>query len=105
MYDARQVGFMRRHCANIVSKYGFMKKGLHGHHWSYKDEDALDTILLTPKKHRNLHGFIELIDTVDHPDIGYYKDKSGNVLDTREKHINYFISIRKRQKEFLNNYV
>jgi len=105
VYDAREVGFMVRKCSSLVKRYGFRKSGFHLHHWSYKEEHALDTILLKIATHREMHGFIKLIDKGEN--IGFFEtfnryslEKSGKVLDTKEKHKEYFLSLRKRRKEF-----
>ena len=55
--------------------------GTNFHHWSYSPEHAKDVIVLTIKEHYTLHRFIEYV-----PELKVYKTKSGELLDTREKH-------------------
>lgn len=64
-------------------------KDIHMHHWSYKIEDALDVIPLHQKYHNFFHKYIKY-DT----ETFLYKDLLGNLLDTKEKHLNYFYSLK-----------
>lgn len=57
-------------------------KGHQGHHWSYNDEHLRDVIILTIKQHREAHK-----DLVFDPTTKMFKNKRGDLLDTKEKHI------------------
>lgn len=62
-----------------------VEDGLLRHHWSYRDEHHLDVIILSPEDHYELHRFL----TYD-PETKFFLSKEGNLLDTKEKHIEYF---------------
>lgn len=64
------------------------KDGNEYHHWSYAIENAKDTILIPRTVHRHLHKRLEYLE-----DLKCYKVKETNqVLDTKEKHIDYLIT-------------
>ena len=56
-------------------------EGHQRHHWSYREEDALDVIVLSQADHYRLHRYL----TYSRPDLRY-RTKDGVLLDTREKH-------------------
>ena len=60
------------------------EKGIHLHHWSYNKEHYKDCFSLTVKDHGLIHRFLKY-------DEGsfYYRDLGGNLLDTKEKHLDY----------------
>lgn len=61
------------------------------HHWSYNDEHFKDVIELNFKIHKLVHRFIKYDQS-----FKMYRDRLGNLLDTKEKHqqyINYIIEI------------
>ena len=60
------------------------------HHWSYKPEHKKDVLHLTKEQHYTLHRFL----TYDQSEF-QYRDVSGNILDTREKHEAYAAAIFK----------
>lgn len=70
-------------------------KGFHRHHWSYNEEHWKDVIILESKEHSDLHRFIEY-------DKSFYyrtairigKFKKGELLDTREKHLEFLEIIK-----------
>lgn len=63
--------------------------GQHLHHWSYNQEDWLDVIELSISDHNFLHRHI-----IYEQEIMMYKTKEGELLDTKEKHIKYFETIK-----------
>ena len=63
------------------SRYGLLDPLIELHHWSYKDENLRDVILLNRSTHKRLHSKLEicLIEKC-------FKIKGGPMLDTKEKH-------------------
>lgn len=67
------------------NKSGHLKpliKGNQLHHWSYNIEFAKDVIELSSSDHAKIHRFIKY----DQKNF-IYKDLNGNLLDTKEKHL------------------
>jgi hypothetical protein len=64
--------------------------GFHLHHWSYNQEDWLDTIQMTVNDHNFLHRNL-----IYEQEFMMYRTKDGELLDTKEKHIEYFQLIKK----------
>lgn len=62
-----------------------VEKGIELHHWSYNKNHWKDVILLSIKDHNFLHRFLNY----DQNTL-MYKTKEGELLDTKEKHINYY---------------
>lgn len=65
-----------------------IQKGYEIHHWSYEDFNLKDFFVLSCKDHRKVHKFLEF-----QPESKNFKDKLGNLLDTREKHLDYINSV------------
>lgn len=65
------------------------KKGFEKHHWSYNVGDEKDVIWMTKQAHSFLHRFL-IYDEVKF----MYRTLKGNLLDSREKHIKYYLSIK-----------
>lgn len=63
-------------------------KGLHNHHWSYKEENAKDIFHLNYADHAFIHRHLSY-DSVNF----CYISKSGELLDTREKHEKYIVDL------------
>lgn len=59
------------------------------HHWNYNIGHELDVIVLDRADHYFLHRFIEYDQSVM-----MYRTKTGELLDTKEKHFNYFQSLK-----------
>jgi hypothetical protein len=57
----------------------------HLHHWSYNQKDWLDVIELNIKDHGFLHRYI-----VYDQERMMYRDINNVLLDSKEKHLNYF---------------
>lgn len=77
-----------KHIASSLKR----EKGKELHHWSYNEKHYKDVIQLTKKEHNLLHRFI-----VYDKNTFFYKDMEGNLLDTKEKHINYFNLIKNNE--------
>lgn len=69
-------------CKNKSSHLNPKEKGNHLHHWNYNLEFAKDVIELTPKNHAKIHRFIKYCKKTF-----MYKDLNGNLLDSKEKHL------------------
>ena len=67
------------------------------HHWSYRIEDGRDVIYLKYSNHVFIHNII-FYDM----ETGYFKDKFGNVLNTKAKHLRYLADRKKESREFLH---
>jgi hypothetical protein len=67
------------------SKYGFLDKNIELHHWSYLDENLKDVILLDRSSHKKLHVLL----TIDIDKKCYYVSETKELLDTKEKHLNF----------------
>lgn len=59
------------------------------HHWSYNVGFELDVIVLDRADHYFLHRFINYDQSVM-----MYRTKTGELLDTKEKHFDYFKSLK-----------
>ena len=70
-------------------------KGFHRHHWSYNEEHWKDVIILESKEHSDLHRFIEYDESFYYRTaINIGKFKRGDLLDTREKHLEFLEIIK-----------
>ena len=63
-------------------------QGFHLHHWSYNQEDWLDVIQLSIQDHNLLHRHLIYV-----PELMVYKTKKDELLDTKEKHLNFYQSL------------
>lgn len=61
-----------------------IQKGNELHHWSYNQEHFKDVIELTPQRHASAHRFIKY-----DPERKMYRNLEGELLDTKERHIEY----------------
>lgn len=71
-------------CSHIKAKI----KGNHLHHWSYNIEDAKDVIELDIKSHKKIH-----LNMIYDQSTFMYKDLQGNLLNTKQKHLDYINDI------------
>lgn len=62
-------------------------KGNHLHHWCYQKEYSKDVIELNITEHYKAHTFL-----IYDQDFFMYRTISNDLLDTKEKHINYLVS-------------
>lgn len=65
-------------------------EGYNYHHWSYNIEHAKDVILLTVKQHNYVHRFIKY----DKESKFYKVKKTGELLDTKEKHELFILNLK-----------
>ena len=72
---------------NLHRKFKIVK-GCEIHHWSYKEEHLEDIIVMDRKCHRNWHRFLTLEE-----DELYFIGVDGEILNTKEKHIDYCIEL------------
>lgn len=63
-------------------------KGLENHHWSYKEENAKDVFHLNYADHAFIHRHLTY-----NNELFCYVSKSGELLDTREKHKKYILGL------------
>lgn len=63
--------------------------GYHNHHWSYLEIHRKDVIIMPAIEHAKIHRYMSY-------DEKYmmYRDMYGNLLDTREKHMEYVNQIK-----------
>lgn len=66
------------------SKHGCLDKNIELHHWSYKYKNLRDVIPLSCSTHRKIH--TKLILSIEDE---CFKTIDGELLDTKEKHLNY----------------
>ena len=71
--------------------------GNHWHHWSYKEGFEKDLILMTKGNHNKAHRIM-----VYDKDEMLYRDDKGNLLDTKQKHMEYLLKNRVRIIEHKN---
>lgn len=67
---------------------------IHLHHWSYNQEDWLDIIELPIKDHYFLHRYI-----IYDQERMMYRNLDGVLLDTKEKHMEYFKECKIKYKD------
>ncbi len=67
-----------------------IKKGNHRHHWSYNVEHAKDIIELSISEHNRLHQFL----IYDQERKMYRRCDTMELLDTKEKHLQYYKSLK-----------
>ena len=75
---------------NLSSGLKANTKGNNLHHWSYNPVHAKDVIELTLENHSTLHRFLSY-----DKDLYIYRELNGNLLDTKDKHIEYMNRIFK----------
>jgi len=66
------------------------KKGFHLHHWNYNEDYWLDVIELSIKDHNLLHRFI-----VYDENLLMYRDLEGNLLDSKQSHLDILDKVKK----------
>ncbi len=67
-------------------------KGNHLHHWSYNEQHRKDVIELTVSEHGLLHRNMEYS-----KETKMYIDKKGNLLNTKQSHIDLLKSLHEKQ--------
>ena len=69
-------------------------QGFHLHHWSYNQEDWLDIIQLSVQEHNFLHRNLIYV-----PELMVYKTKKDELLDTKEKHLNFYHNLKNKTND------
>lgn len=72
--------------ARIKSSHINGKNGNHWHHWNYCEGFEKSLILMTKGNHMKAHRIM----VYDKEEM-MYRDDKGNLLDTKEKHMNYLL--------------
>lgn len=70
------------------------QQGFHNHHWSYREENAKDVIVLSIKDHFFAHRYLRY-DKIEF----CFRTMDGRLLDSKEKHQEYLTSILKLTNE------
>ena len=76
---------------NRTSKLPKLEGGLQRHHWNYDIKFALDCIILEEIEHRKLHRYM-----VYDQERMMYRTTDGILLDTKDKHIEYYNSLKNK---------
>jgi len=82
--------YPEKYLAKNHSQHIPIKDGFHGHHWSYNEEHWKDVIELSSKDHYKLHRFM----VYDQERMMYRRADNGELLDSKEKHLNFFKEIK-----------
>lgn len=69
--------------------------GFQKHHWSYNDEHLKDVIILTSKDHQQFHRYL-----IYDQERMMYRKLDGLLLDTKERHLEYFKSVKSKFDQF-----
>lgn len=88
--DRYKSKYPEKFLAKNKSQSIFREKGEELHHWSYKEEHYKDVIPLTIEDHNLLHRFLKYDKSTF-----LYKDPLGNLLNTKEKHLNLYYQLFK----------
>lgn len=78
-----------RHFTGPLRKQLGLDRTKEVHHWNYNIGFELDVIVLDRKDHYLLHRFINYDQS-----FMMYRTKDGELLDTKEKHFDYFKSLK-----------
>lgn len=78
----------KRKARNLSQKLPKIIKTNELHHWSYNESDAKDIIELSKSQHSKIHRFLEYDQSTF-----MYKDLQGNLLSTKQKHLDYINDI------------
>lgn len=79
--------------AKAACRYMQVPKGCRRHHWNYNDEFHTDIIILSLREHQLLHSQIKYI-----KDLSLFMDKNGNLLDTKQSHIDLIKHIKENMQ-------
>jgi hypothetical protein len=86
--------YPEKYKAKNMSQHIKKSKGMHAHHWSYRESHAKDIIEITPKDHATIHRYM----TYDQERM-MYRNLSGILLDTKEKHMEYIEHVLNHYKD------
>ena len=78
----------RKYKAHIAVQRFSRDFGGEFHHWSYNEKHWKDVIELSKEDHSLLHRFL-----VYDKNTFYYKDLEGNLLDTKQKHLELYYKL------------
>lgn len=78
----------KRKAKSLLGKIKASVKGNELHHWSYNEINARDVIELTVIDHNIIHRFLEYDQSTF-----MYKDLQGNLLSTKQNHLDYINDI------------
>lgn len=71
---------------NLNKKFK-IPKGFELHHWNYNNEYLEDVFIMEVKNHRSAHKYLNL-----DIELKIFKGLDGEVLDTKERHLQYLIN-------------
>ena len=77
--------YPEKYLAKIKSQYIEIPEGLQKHHWSYNKEHWKDVLFFDNREHSKLHRYM-----IYDQERMMYRDLEGKLLDTKEKHIQYY---------------
>lgn len=82
--------------AKNISQRVFVEKGLERHHWSYNEKDYKDILPMTTKEHNKLHRFLTYDEALFfyRCSVNTKSFNKGDLLDTKEKHWEFYIQIK-----------
>jgi hypothetical protein len=81
-------------CQHLPKVDGFVN-----HHWSYNESDIFDIIIISKRDHKKAHKYMRY-----NPNFFFYMDLNGELLDTRQKHIDYINFVKTNYPDSLGNY-
>lgn len=81
--------YPEKYASRILSQRLPTERNKEHHHWSYKFEHAKDTVQLPVIEHAKLHRYI----IYDQDQFMYRRIDTMELLDTREKHYEYYLSL------------
>lgn len=81
--------YPEKNMAKNASQHIIKPTGYHAHHWSYNKEHYKDVIFLKAEIHYLAHRFIKY----DQERMMYRRVDTMELLDTRERHENYILSL------------
>jgi hypothetical protein len=73
---------------SLRRKFKFVPFDYELHHWSYKDENLEDIIIVHRFEHKKIHNKLKLI-----VELRCFETISGELLDTKEKHCKFIESL------------
>jgi hypothetical protein len=82
--------YPEKYKAKISAAYIECPKDFHRHHWSYKEENSKDVIIIDDQDHFFVHRYLKYVQSEM-----CYKTPDGTLLDSREKHEQFISNILK----------
>jgi hypothetical protein len=84
-----QEKYPEKRVAVLASQHIKKPNGSHTHHWSYNKDHRKDVIILPLSEHYKLHRYM-----IYDQERMMYRTTDGVLLDTKEKHIQYYESLK-----------